>query len=221
MIHFGHFTNFKSKIKQNLFSRQKPCHLSFKINQTEEARVLKLVMQVFSTGKEGKGLSGIIDLKRFSSKDKILKVTAWAFRFIKFCQQGKKDFSKNLEVSEILKDETEWIKEIQKTMQDEKNFDKTKRALNVIKINETLRCEGRLGMQGYLLKQRSQFFYQQGVYSLSLLLWIKRIMHGWVNSTLAEIRERYWIPKGRQVVKQVLRKCNKYAKDKVKPLGAP
>ena len=82
------------------------------INQMEEARdeELKPVMQVFSTSKEGKGLSGIIDLRRFSLKEKLLKVTAWAFRFIKFCQQGKKDFSKNLEVSEILKAETEWIK---------------------------------------------------------------------------------------------------------------
>ena len=36
VILFGHFTNFKSKIKQNLFSRQKPCHLSFKELESDE-----------------------------------------------------------------------------------------------------------------------------------------------------------------------------------------
>ena len=195
------------------------------INQTEEARVeeLKPAMQVFSTSKEGKGLSGIVDLRRFSSKEKLLKVTACSFRFIKFCQQGKKDFSKNLEVSEILKAETEWIKEIRKTMQNEKNFDQTKRALNVIKINEILRCEGRLGNARVPFETKKPILLSARCLFTELVIMDshKRIMHGWVNSTLAEIRERYWIPKGRQVVKQVLRKCNKCAKDKVKPLGAP
>ena len=49
----------------------------------------------------------------------------------------------------------------------------------------------------------------------------KRIMHGWINSTLAATREKYWIPQGRQVVTQVLKRCSKCARDKAKPLGAP
>ena len=36
----------------------------------------------------------------------------------------------------------------------------------------------------------------------------KKTFHAGVNHTLAQIRMKYWIPKGRAEVKRVLRKCN-------------
>ena len=36
----------------------------------------------------------------------------------------------------------------------------------------------------------------------------KKTFHAGVNHTLAQIRMKYWIPKGQAEVKQVLRKCN-------------
>lgn len=32
-------------------------------------------------------------------------------------------------------------------------------------------------------------------------------MHGGVRATLAEVRSKYWIPKGRQCVRKILSKC--------------
>ena len=35
----------------------------------------------------------------------------------------------------------------------------------------------------------------------------KRALHSGVRGTLAELRSRFWVPKGRQVVKKVLSQC--------------
>ena len=34
-----------------------------------------------------------------------------------------------------------------------------------------------------------------------------RVLHSGVRNTLAELRSRFWVPKGRQAVKQVLNRC--------------
>ena len=34
-----------------------------------------------------------------------------------------------------------------------------------------------------------------------------RVMHGGINATLAEVRKQFWLPKGRQVVKKILKQC--------------
>ena len=46
-------------------------------------------------------------------------------------------------------------------------------------------------------------------------------MHGGVNATLAEVRRQFWIPKGRQVVKKMLKQCGICTRDRATPLGAP
>ena len=33
------------------------------------------------------------------------------------------------------------------------------------------------------------------------------VLHNGVRSTLAELRSRFWVPKGRQVVKRVISRC--------------
>ena len=180
-------------------------------------------MQVSFERKEEKGLSCTIDITRCSSKEKLFKLTAWVLRFIKFCQQGKRGPSKNPEVLEILKSDTEWINEIQKAMQIEVNFEQTKKALNAIKINEILKCEGRLGNAKAPFETKKPILLPARSFCTEFIIMDchKRILHGWVDSTLAEIREKFWIPEGRHVVKQELRRCSKCAKENAKPLGAP
>ena len=44
------------------------------------------------------------------------------------------------------------------------------------------------------------------------------VLHGLVNMTLAEVRQRYWIPKGRQVCKRIIKQCKDCAKRRSKAL---
>ena len=48
----------------------------------------------------------------------------------------------------------------------------------------------------------------------------QRVMHGDVNATLAEVRRQFWIRKGRQVVKKILKQCDICTRDRAIPLGA-
>ena len=45
------------------------------------------------------------------------------------------------------------------------------------------------------------------VVSLLIMETHKRVKHSGINITLTTLREQYWIVKGRQVVKGILRKC--------------
>ena len=48
-----------------------------------------------------------------------------------------------------------------------------------------------------------------------------RVLHSGVRSTLAELRTRFWVPKGRQVVKYVLNRCVVCKKMKGKSFSPP
>ena len=45
--------------------------------------------------------------------------------------------------------------------------------------------------------------------------------HSGVRSTLGEVRSRFWVPKGRQVVKKILRECVTCKREQGKPFGNP
>ncbi|GBM73124.1 hypothetical protein AVEN_46272-1 [Araneus ventricosus] len=52
----------------------------------------------------------------------------------------------------------------------------------------------------------------------------RSLMHAGVLTTLAQLREKFWIPKGRRVVKAILRqciKCKRLTAGKVNPDPAP
>ena len=49
----------------------------------------------------------------------------------------------------------------------------------------------------------------------------QRVLHGGVDATLAEVRRQFWIPKGRQVVKKMLKQCGVCTRERATPLRAP
>ena len=48
-----------------------------------------------------------------------------------------------------------------------------------------------------------------------------RVFHSGKNQTLAELRQNYWVAKGRQEVKKVIRSCKKCLKVKSRPFATP
>ena len=58
-------------------------------------------------------LETLIDSHRFSSFDKLLRITAWVKRFVYNCRSSKLKKPGNLTAQEIVDTEEVWIREIQ------------------------------------------------------------------------------------------------------------
>ncbi len=109
-------------------------------SKEEEA---KSVLHVQSACEDETGLSEIIHLKRYSSKHRLLRVTAWVFTFLECCGRYRKG-SRLLDAKEIVNAEATWIKEVQRNLTKDKNFVQLQSGLNVQDVNGILGCEGRL-----------------------------------------------------------------------------
>ncbi|XP_035210776.1 uncharacterized protein LOC118185090 [Stegodyphus dumicola] len=68
---------------------------------------------------------------------------------------------------------------------------------------------GRLQKSRLSYLQRHPIIMPSKHHFVNLLVWDahSKVFHGGISETLIEIRERYWIIKGRQTVKNILRKC--------------
>ena len=100
------------------------------IKNVEELCVLKTSGQIKENEEAEADIEKIIDSSRYSSIQKLLRITILVLRFIKKCR-GKKEndeiHDETVEVKEL------WMKSLQKKMEKERNFDKTKVSLGAVK----------------------------------------------------------------------------------------
>ena len=160
----------------------------------------------------------------FSNYTRILRMTAYVLRF---CNNIKKTNSKltgEISFEEIERAEktlikiiqSEWPSEIREKYEDTMQFSTED---GILKVQTRL-----------ILSQDPEDFTRPIVlpdHALlkTLILYTHRsLMHAGVLTTLAKLRERFWIPKGRKVVKEILRKCvpcKRLTSKKVNPDPAP
>lgn len=158
-----------------------------------------------------------IDCTKYSLITKLLRVTAFAMRFVKKISKRPCENS-TLTAEEIQEAENLWIIHIQR-----KNFSdvidglKKQKQTNLqrqlglyVDDKGILRCRGRLenaslseGARSPVLLPRNEYFTQ-----LIVLRSHKQSLHSGVSQTLSNVRYKYWIPQGRATIKSVLRTCN-------------
>ena len=90
-------------------------------------------------------MSAIIKLEEFSSRYRLLRVTAWVFKFVDCLKHKRKCKTSKLKICDIKGAEKAWIRDVQGGLKLEKGFGQLKGMLNVIEVEGILRCEGRLG----------------------------------------------------------------------------
>ena len=75
--------------------------------------------------------------------------------------------------------------------------------------NDVLRCRGRINNSTLTMTEKNPILLPSKHVFVKLLITRahQQVKHGGVNVTLTTLREQYWILKGRQVVKGILRKC--------------
>ena len=198
------------------------------VEVSEERKKTAIAMTVTE---ELTGLSQVVDINRFSKLDKLLRVTAYVKRFLRNLKEkvnGREVNKDRLSVQEIENAEIEWIKAAQKTLKSHPDYRKYKEQLCVIEQNEILVCQGRLeyseldpSAKNPILLPKNHRFTELVVIDCH-----EKVHHCKVNATLAELRSRYWVTKGRQFVTKVIRKyfiCRKlegkpYSLPKIAPL---
>ena len=157
-----------------------------------------------------------IDIRQFSSFTKLCRVTAWVSRFI---QKLKKetDLSGPLNAMEINRAETLWTVCVQRIAYGSVIESIQKKLPNNMSIqlglfidnSGLLRCRGRLqnaelseGARCPLLLPKLHRYTDLIVQSHH-----ERAMHTGCAQTFSLIRQKYWIPQGRSIVKRVLKGC--------------
>ena len=167
------------------------------------------------------GISSFIDPRKYSSGKKLFRITAWIWHFLNKLEGRSLEKAEALTIREIKAAEDAWFKDI-------KNQHKaTSEQVNQLGLrvdgNGILRCFGRF--QQHEDQQPIYLPKQHHLTSLLIMDSHRRVLHMGVASTLAEIRSRFWVPKGRQEVKKMIKKmirsCNRCKRYSAKPYEQP
>ena len=168
-------------------------------------------------------IARVVDIERQGKLRKLLRVTAWVLRFIQNSKPGSTKTEGELSKEELIVAENKWIEAVQLDLKRQKDFLSLKRVLGLEEIGGVLRCVGRLGNSDLEPDaQRPIILPKDHIYTTKTIEEChERVLHGGVRETLAELRSRFWVPKGRQCVKKVLNKCVVCKKLEGKAYGAP
>ncbi|XP_071149289.1 uncharacterized protein [Mytilus edulis] len=163
-------------------------------------------------------ISGIVDISRIDTYNKLLHVTAYVIRFIENCRTRQRTTSQ-LTVNEIDRSALMWIKDIQQNRYldiyvDLERTGKSKHSLfKQLKLyldeDKLVRCAGRIHNAPIsdMAKYPILLPAHDKLTNLIIQDAHKRSLHSGVNGTVTLLRQSYWIPQIRQNVKTILRKC--------------
>ncbi|KAL9954863.1 hypothetical protein ACROYT_G042448 [Oculina patagonica] len=162
-------------------------------------------------------LSQVIDIERYSSVTRLLRVTAYILRFI--CN-AKKSIPRDLNAQELNQAEMLWVKTVQTaSFAKELEFLQSKRGtfppVYVTQFNlflndqQIIRCKGRVSNAPLSEESKNPILLPSKHPLTNLIIQDvhSKIKHSGIKDTLTTIRERFWVPRGREAVKRILRKC--------------
>ena len=190
------------------------------IEEKKSAAVMMTKAEIVS------GIAGVIDVNDYSTLQRLVRVTAWIKRFIDNSRAKAKQNEKRtgrLEADELKCAEIEWLKSVQSDLKQQTNFKQLVSELGIKEDRAILRCEGRLVNSDLESEARRPVILprQHRFTRLVIEECHQRVHHSGVRATLAELRSRYWVPRGRQVVKRILSECVTCRKFTGKPYSTP
>ena len=169
----------------------------------EISSVVTVSVQVFQS------ISEVIQPDKFSSLNKLIRVTALVLKFIKRIKRSTETHP-DISAQEMNASKTLWLKEVQTKFEEKEKSSSIWEQLGVFKDEAgVLRCKGRIqnssvpySVKFPILLPRKQHFTR-----LVIMQSHETVHHNGVRETFTEIRAQFWIIKGRQAVKDVLSKC--------------
>ena len=174
------------------------------------------------------GVAAVVNPSDYSKLHKLVRVVAWVRRFVDNLKAALRQNENTrrtgkLEVRELNEAELELIKSAQDKLKKQSNFEQLVSKLGIVKQGEILRCEGRLVNSDLDLDARRPFILPRRHPLTKLIIRESHegVHHSGVRATLAQLRSKYWVPKGRQEVKRVLNECVTCRKLKGKSYSSP
>ncbi|XP_066930927.1 uncharacterized protein [Clytia hemisphaerica] len=148
----------------------------------------------------------------FECKDEVL-ITALVYRFV---SNIKAKCNNSHVIKDVISSEeqeaalTNWIKEEQRLMKSIPTYRKLTKSLGVFEKDNLLRVRGRFDNADITTDQKHPILIRNATSPFTkLVIWNshERTKHQGIDSTLADVRRRYWIVQGRKAVKNTIRQC--------------
>ena len=171
-------------------------------------------------------IENIIDVRRYSKLSRLLAVTGWVKRFVFNVQarvKGKECRSGSLTIAELVEAERVWVMEVQSSLRTQGNYRQLVSELGLTDDNGILRCRGRMLYSDLQYETRYPAVLPKDNTFTDLVIdsCHRRVLHAGLRQTLAEVRARFWVLKGRQAVKKVLCRCVVCKKQQGRPYAEP
>ena len=173
------------------------------------------------------GCTPMLNCEGFSNLQKLLRVTAYVLKFIELLKSHSDCVQKpslKLNVDDISKAEAYWIKFAQVALEEDRRFSTWKQQFNlVLDENRIWRCKGRLANANITDSAKYPILLDSSHHLTYLIVQRchERVFHNGTKETLTELRGRFWIVKGRQVVRRILRRCVLCKRFEDKPYDEP
>ena len=156
----------------------------------------------------------------------MLRVSGYVKRFISNLRrkhQNKEMKVDPLNAEDIKIAENEWVKDAQATLEGQTDYNKYKKQLGVVSNEGILVCQGRMDLSDLAETAKKPILFPKNhkFSELIILDCHERVHHCKERATLAELRARFWITKGRQYVKRVINSCFICKRLEGKPLNIP
>ena len=157
-------------------------------------------------------LSKVVSPERYSSSHRLFRVTALILRFVRRLGGGSHQTPSAMqpEAEEIQQATQRWIRDMQRTLPDHKDFPAWKHKLGLFTDGDGVwRCGGRMSKSSLPPSAQNPILLDKDHHLTALLIMDahRRVLHNGVCETLAELRSMYWVIRGRQIVKKLLRNC--------------
>ncbi|GBN45008.1 hypothetical protein AVEN_12180-1 [Araneus ventricosus] len=185
-----------------------------------ERRRTAIVNTMVTTTNDDNCISGCIDIDKYSNLGKLLRVTAWVRRFVHNAKPGPLKLSGPLCASELQEALYSWIKATQlkhfgrelKQLLSKGIISKDSSIYNLnpeLDDNQLLQLKGRLEFSNEEVRAKHPWLLPTKDKFVKLLILDAHVKmcHLGVDGTLTQLREQFWIIKGRQFVKNILNDC--------------
>ena len=169
------------------------------------------------------GFGGVVKFERRSNLMKLLRIIAYILRFINNCSKSTKisDEMCAEETGDALKRCIRWE---QISIATDKHFENVKKQLMLFYDGEgIIRLKGRLENSYLPFDTKHPILLNRESYFTRLVILHARfnVKHMRVKATLNEVRSKYWISKGKQKVRSILKNCVRCKDVNTKPLIGP
>ena len=160
-------------------------------------------------------LEKIIDLTRFSTKKRVVRVTATVLRFIKRTQGKRLEYPPQSIQNSTFENELSCL-----------TNHRSSKLITQLRLfldqDNIIRCEGRIANSRVSDRAKDPILLPTKHYFTKLIIreCHELVHHDGIQETLNCVRERFWVPLGREAVKTIVRECVLCRKFDGKPFAA-